>query len=213
MNQNDFLLPDEDLAWLKTTFAADQLTVFEQGGHLGNLSHPAVQKAILDALDGLQPARSRLAEPQQKRRGLQRPSRIYDLRVQVSAFEVQGSRFRVTAALTEPRCWPRFKSIAVAPRRLVGTPEAVGTPQRGAVTRRKAIFQAKKRILAQNNAWRAAERMAKVPPALTSQPSLGSRGGSPFSPPDLTDLQFHGMIALVVQQGEEVARERLTVEG
>ena len=54
VNQNDFLLPDEDLAWLKTTFAADQLTVFEQGGHLGNLSHPAVQKAILRALAGLQ---------------------------------------------------------------------------------------------------------------------------------------------------------------
>ena len=54
VNQNDFLLPDEDLAWLKTTFAEDQLTVFEQGGHLGNLSHPAVQKAILGALAGLQ---------------------------------------------------------------------------------------------------------------------------------------------------------------
>jgi pimeloyl-ACP methyl ester carboxylesterase len=54
VNRNDFLLPDEDLAWLKTTFAADQLIVFEQGGHLGNLSHPAVQKAILGALAGLQ---------------------------------------------------------------------------------------------------------------------------------------------------------------
>ena len=54
VNKDDFLLPDEDLAWLKATFAADQLTVFEQGGHLGNLSHPAVQKAILRALAGLQ---------------------------------------------------------------------------------------------------------------------------------------------------------------
>jgi len=54
VNRNDFLLPDEDLTWLKTTFAANQLTVFEQGGHLGNLSHPAVQKAILGALAGLQ---------------------------------------------------------------------------------------------------------------------------------------------------------------
>ncbi len=53
VNQDDFLLPDEDLAWLKTTFAADQLTVFEQGGHLGNLAHPEVQKAILRALAGL----------------------------------------------------------------------------------------------------------------------------------------------------------------
>jgi pimeloyl-ACP methyl ester carboxylesterase len=53
VNRDDFLLSPEDLAWLKATFAPDQLTVFEQGGHLGNLSHPAVQKAIADALDGL----------------------------------------------------------------------------------------------------------------------------------------------------------------
>lgn len=52
-NRDDFLLPDEDLAWLKTTFAGDQLTVFDKGGHLGNLSHPAVQKAILEGLAGL----------------------------------------------------------------------------------------------------------------------------------------------------------------
>jgi hypothetical protein len=52
-NRDDFLLPDEDLAWLKATFAQDQLTVFEHGGHLRNLSHPAVQKAILQALEGL----------------------------------------------------------------------------------------------------------------------------------------------------------------
>jgi pimeloyl-ACP methyl ester carboxylesterase len=56
VNQNDFLLPDEDLAWLRTTFDEKQLTVFEQGGHLGNLSHPVVQKAILQALEGLQAA-------------------------------------------------------------------------------------------------------------------------------------------------------------
>jgi pimeloyl-ACP methyl ester carboxylesterase len=53
VNRDDFLLPDEDLAWLKTTFAEKWLTVFEQGGHLGNLSHPAVQKAILGALEDL----------------------------------------------------------------------------------------------------------------------------------------------------------------
>jgi pimeloyl-ACP methyl ester carboxylesterase len=53
VNRDDFLLPDEDLAWLKTIFTEDQLTVFERGGHLGNLSHPAVQKAILGALEGL----------------------------------------------------------------------------------------------------------------------------------------------------------------
>jgi len=56
LNRNDFLLPDADLAWLQATFAPGQITLFEQGGHLGNLAHPAVQQAILHALDGLQPA-------------------------------------------------------------------------------------------------------------------------------------------------------------
>ena len=55
VNQNDFLLTDEDLAWLHATFATDQLTVFPQGGHLGNLSNPTVQKAILAALTPMRP--------------------------------------------------------------------------------------------------------------------------------------------------------------
>jgi pimeloyl-ACP methyl ester carboxylesterase len=53
VNQNDFLLTDEDLAWLHATFGPEQLTVFPQGGHLGNLSNPTVQKTILGALAGL----------------------------------------------------------------------------------------------------------------------------------------------------------------
>jgi ABC-type transporter lipoprotein component MlaA len=54
VNENDFLLAAEDLAWLKTTFAAPpQLTVFPQGGHLGNLSNATVQKSIVAALAGL----------------------------------------------------------------------------------------------------------------------------------------------------------------
>ncbi len=53
VNQNDFLLTDEDLAWLHATFAPKQLTVFPQGGHLGNLFNPVVQKTILGALSGL----------------------------------------------------------------------------------------------------------------------------------------------------------------
>ena len=60
-NQNDFLLSDEDLAWLHTTFGTDQLTVFPQGGHLGNLSNPTVQKSILGALAGL-----KLPQPKSK---------------------------------------------------------------------------------------------------------------------------------------------------
>jgi hypothetical protein len=50
VNQNDFLLTDEDLAWLRATFTPEELTVFAQGGHLGNLFNPAVQKTILGAL-------------------------------------------------------------------------------------------------------------------------------------------------------------------
>jgi ABC-type transporter lipoprotein component MlaA/pimeloyl-ACP methyl ester carboxylesterase len=53
VNQNDFLLTDEDLAWLRATFAPEKLTVFAQGGHLGNLYNPGVQKTILEALTGL----------------------------------------------------------------------------------------------------------------------------------------------------------------
>jgi len=55
VNQNDFLLTDEDLAWLHATFAPEQLTVFPQGGHLGNLTNPTVQKTILGALANMKP--------------------------------------------------------------------------------------------------------------------------------------------------------------
>ena len=55
VNQNDFLLTDADMAWLHATFGPEQLTVFPQGGHLGNLSNPAVQKAILAALTPMRP--------------------------------------------------------------------------------------------------------------------------------------------------------------
>jgi ABC-type transporter lipoprotein component MlaA len=54
-NQNDFLLTDEDLAWLHATFSAEQLTIFPQGGHLGNLANPTVQKSILAALTPMRP--------------------------------------------------------------------------------------------------------------------------------------------------------------
>jgi len=35
------------------TFEQERLTLFDKGGHLGNLGSPEVQKAILKALDGL----------------------------------------------------------------------------------------------------------------------------------------------------------------
>jgi len=55
VNQNDFLLENQDLDWLHATFPTNQLTVFQQGGHLGNLSNPTVQKAILAALTPMRP--------------------------------------------------------------------------------------------------------------------------------------------------------------
>lgn len=54
VNRNDFLLPPEDLAWLRGTFPPSRLTVFPNGGHLGNLKDPMVEKAVIDALGGLQ---------------------------------------------------------------------------------------------------------------------------------------------------------------
>lgn len=52
-NRNDILLSGDDIAWIKATFAPSQVRLFEHGGHLGNLSQPQVQRAILDALEGL----------------------------------------------------------------------------------------------------------------------------------------------------------------
>ncbi len=63
VNQNDFLLTDEDLAWLHTTFTPEQLTVFAQGGHLGNLSNLTVQKFILAALTPMRPPDPKPEEP------------------------------------------------------------------------------------------------------------------------------------------------------
>jgi ABC-type transporter lipoprotein component MlaA len=55
VNQNDFLLEADDLAWLHDTFGPQQLTVFPQGGHLGNLDNTNVQAAILAALTPMRP--------------------------------------------------------------------------------------------------------------------------------------------------------------
>jgi ABC-type transporter lipoprotein component MlaA len=53
VNENDFLLAGADFEWLRATFAPGQLTIFPQGGHLGNLSNPIVQKSILGSLTGM----------------------------------------------------------------------------------------------------------------------------------------------------------------
>jgi pimeloyl-ACP methyl ester carboxylesterase len=55
VNENDFLLTDDDLMWLSSTFGPGQLTVFKRGGHLGNLFNPTVQKSILAALTPMRP--------------------------------------------------------------------------------------------------------------------------------------------------------------
>ena len=52
-NRNDVLLGAEYLAWIEATFAPAHVTLFEHGGHLGNLSQPEVQQAILSTLEGL----------------------------------------------------------------------------------------------------------------------------------------------------------------
>jgi hypothetical protein len=54
-NQNDFLVTTNDLAWIHSTFPADHVTIFEEGGHLGNLYNPTVQKTILGDLSDLHP--------------------------------------------------------------------------------------------------------------------------------------------------------------
>jgi hypothetical protein len=53
MTRNDILLANEDLKWLEATFEAGRMTIFEKGGHLGNLANPAAQKAVLEALHDL----------------------------------------------------------------------------------------------------------------------------------------------------------------
>jgi ABC-type transporter lipoprotein component MlaA len=53
VNENDFLLGDGDLDWLRATFGPEELTVFAEGGHLGNLFNPSVQKTILGTLSDL----------------------------------------------------------------------------------------------------------------------------------------------------------------
>ena len=53
VNRNDFLLPPGDLEWLQATLPPSQLKVFPDGGHLGNLSDPPMQKAVFESLSGL----------------------------------------------------------------------------------------------------------------------------------------------------------------
>ena len=53
VNQNDLILNPRDVSWLRTTFGPSKLTVFPNGGHIGNLTSPAVQRKIIESLQGL----------------------------------------------------------------------------------------------------------------------------------------------------------------
>ncbi|NQZ59161.1 MAG: alpha/beta hydrolase, partial [Lentisphaeraceae bacterium] len=49
LSDNDFLVNGEQLNWFKANFE-DKMTLFNKGGHLGNLWHPDLQKVIRDKL-------------------------------------------------------------------------------------------------------------------------------------------------------------------
>ena len=52
-NRNDFLATPADLAWLTETLGAEHVTLFETGGHLGNLYEPEVQADIMASIADL----------------------------------------------------------------------------------------------------------------------------------------------------------------
>jgi hypothetical protein len=47
-NRNDFLLAPGDLEWITELLGPDRVTVFERGGHLGNLHRDDI-RAVLAA--------------------------------------------------------------------------------------------------------------------------------------------------------------------
>jgi len=62
-NRDDFLLRAGDAEWLQDTFG-ERLSLFERGGHLGNLGRPGPRLAVIEALRAaLQPAPPAAAQP------------------------------------------------------------------------------------------------------------------------------------------------------
>ncbi len=53
VNHNDFILNPKDISWLKSTLPSSRLTIFPNGGHLGNLTSPPFQQKIIRSLEGL----------------------------------------------------------------------------------------------------------------------------------------------------------------
>ncbi|NJM38223.1 MAG: hypothetical protein HC845_10410 [Akkermansiaceae bacterium] len=52
-NRNDFLLPPRDIAWLESTLGKSRVKSFAEGGHLGSLTTPPVQQALIETLSDL----------------------------------------------------------------------------------------------------------------------------------------------------------------
>jgi len=60
-NANDFLLSENDMAWLQKTIPSDRLIVRETGGHLGNMDDASVQSEIITLLKSLQTSNESVA--------------------------------------------------------------------------------------------------------------------------------------------------------
>jgi hypothetical protein len=54
-NRNDILMNAQDVTWLQQTFDPSRITLFDQGGHGGNLATPEVQRAIIRSIADLKP--------------------------------------------------------------------------------------------------------------------------------------------------------------
>lgn len=52
-NRNDFLATPTDIGWLTQTLGAEHVTLFQTGGHLGNLHKPEVQADIMASIADL----------------------------------------------------------------------------------------------------------------------------------------------------------------
>jgi hypothetical protein len=62
-NRNDFLATSADVAWLTETLGAEHVTLFQTGGHLGNLYKPEVQADIMASIADLLDAGAAEARP------------------------------------------------------------------------------------------------------------------------------------------------------
>jgi hypothetical protein len=53
VNKNDFLRTEDDEAWLERMFGRDHVTMLFEGGHLGGLHKPEIQRQIINSLSDL----------------------------------------------------------------------------------------------------------------------------------------------------------------